>query len=221
MQSSHAHRKTRKSAAGMATKDRKRTTKTKKQKKPQDDGNRLEQDPQHREQGGWKIHLTIGPKSYEQRITLVKNWLKKNFKALGRVEVCSGGGESHGSWKHLCGGDQHEKDFTIYLGSYATMLKFVRRIEGDPIVEQLDPCKAGTDRIVGDSGKLGARFDPKQDEGRFRGLSGMPFTLEEARLVASGKTPLERSTNRTEAIKRSKARLREKFADYFLPEAIE
>jgi hypothetical protein len=100
---------------------------------------RIHADRRYQVDGGWKVHLTIGPDSYERRMTAVKRWLRKTFQ---------------GSWKHLDGGDQHEKNFTIYLGSYATMMSFVNRLEADPIIRQLDASKAGSaDRLVGNTGK--------------------------------------------------------------------
>jgi hypothetical protein len=132
----------------------------------------------------------------------MKDWLQKNFK---------------GSWKHLNGGDQHEKDFTIYLGSFATMMSFVRRLDNAPIVNQLDACNAGPeDRIVGDSGKLGARFDTKgtkERKGSFPlyGSNGVPIADRYWHMVLS---------DRKRAIRLSEELLRENFGDYFCPSEV-
>jgi hypothetical protein len=52
-------------------------------------------------------------------------------------------------WKHLLGGDQHKKDFTVYLGSYATMMVFVNNLENDPIVKQLSDFNGGSADTLG------------------------------------------------------------------------
>jgi len=90
----------------------------------------METDPEYKKQGGWKIHLTIGPASYEQKAAEVKDWLQNNFRISW-------------NWKHLCGGDKHEKDFTIYLGSFPTMMDFVQRLNQDPVILQVDASNAG------------------------------------------------------------------------------
>lgn len=167
----------------------------------------IRSDPEYRVNGGWKVHLTIGPNSYKQRASAVKRWLSRNI-----------GGTKHGDWKYLEGGDRHEKDFTVYLGSYETMIAFVNALEKDPIVEQLDASKAGSaDRIVGDSGKVGARFDPrgKAGLGWAYGWNGIPFELEDSRLV------LGRTRSAQDAAERPKAVLRTMYGDYFLPEGVD
>jgi hypothetical protein len=108
-------------------------------------------DPEYRTNGGWKVHLTIGPNLYEERAATVNRWLSRNLEGTEGVD-----------WKHCQGGTPHEKDFTVYLGSYENMIAFVTVLEQDAIVEQLDSFNGGpTDRIMGDSGKVGARFDPR------------------------------------------------------------
>jgi hypothetical protein len=150
---------------------------------------------------GWKIHLTIGPIAYEKRVKDISDWLHKNFR-FDR------------DWKHLEGGDKHEKDFTIYLGSYATMMYVVQRLENDPIIKQLDVSNAGpADRIVGESGKIGARFTT--NDLRIKGLDGIPVADKDAAAV------LIRGKALATAIQCSKASLRKRFGDYFLPLAVE
>jgi hypothetical protein len=123
-------------------------------------------------------------------------------------------------WKHLDGGTKHEKDFTIHLGSYATMTAFVTMLEQDPIVQQLDRFNGGTeDRCVGDSRKVGARFAPT-DKGTGSnwayGWNGIPFAVpEDARQIFS------RNCSRQEAADRPRAFLKAMFGDYFLPAGIE
>jgi hypothetical protein len=87
-------------------------------------------------------------------------------------------------WKHECGGERFEKDFTIYLGSYGTMVHFVADLEFSDISRHLDTSASGeSDRIVGSSGKCGARFDPRGATGRsdwVYGSRGIPFKQKEA-----------------------------------------
>ena len=165
-------------------------------------------DPEYRISGGWKVHLTIGTDSYEQRASAVKRWLSSTID-----------GTVHVDWKHLEGGDLHEKDFTVYLGSYETMIAFVNALEKDPIVEQLDAFNGGSaDRIVGYSGKVGARFDPRGEKAGWAwvyGWNGIPFAYEDARLVLTGKR------SRRDAAERPRAVLKAMFGDYFLPEGID
>jgi hypothetical protein len=164
-------------------------------------------DPEYRTSGGWKVHLTIGPNSYEQRASAVKRWLARNIE-----------GTEHVDWKHLEGGDLHEKDFTVYLGSYVTMIAFVNALEKDPIVEQLDDFNGpSSDRIVGDSGKVGARFDPRGERAGWDwvyGWNGIPFRLQDKRLVLAGKSGQD-------AAERPRAVLKDMFGDYFLPVGID
>lgn len=158
-------------------------------------------DPEYSRKEGWKLHLTIGPVAYDQRARAVFGWLDKNFS-------------SRRYWKHLSGGDRHEKDFTIYLGSYATMMSVVRRLENDPTIQQLDACNAGSaDRIVGDTGKIGARFTTNGFQ--IKGKNGIPVADDDVSAV------LTRGEALNMAIERSKASLRKKFGDYFLPMGIE
>jgi len=150
------------------------------------------------------VHFSVGPESYQERTAKIKSWLKSHYR---------GGG------KFRNGGEKHEKDFTIYLGSYATMMAFVRFVEDDPIVLLLDPSNAGpTDRIVGATGKIGARFDPRGSETRreswFYGYDGVPFTLEDQR------ASLARRKSRRELAEDRKTVLRQRFGDYFLPEGV-
>ena len=157
-------------------------------------------DPQSKTHGGWKVHLSIGPESYDERATKVERWLRRNYR---------------GEWKALDGGDMHEKDFTIYLGSYDTMMGFVGLFERSRIVGSIDSCKASTaDRIVGSTGKCGARFDPRGSGTRevwYYGHDGVPFTLDDKRAArAKRKSPTELAAGR-------KNLLREQFGDYFLP----
>lgn len=164
-------------------------------------------DPEYRTNGGWKVHLTIGPELYEQRASAVRLWLSQNVEGTESVD-----------WKHLEGGDQHEKDFTVYLGSYATMIAFVNALEKDPIVGQLDASKAGSgDRIVGESGKVAARFDPngqKAGPGWGNGWNGIPFASKDFRMFLATKRPQD-------AAKRPRSVLKAMFRDYFLPEGID
>ena len=122
-------------------------------------------------------------------------------------------------WKHLEGGTQHQEDFTVYLGSYETMNAFVTLLEHDPIVEQLDSFAGGPkDRIVGESGKIGARFDPRGERAGWNwvyGWGGIPYEPEDAKLVLYGKCSGQ------DAAKRPRAFLRTMFGDYFLPAGIE
>ena len=164
-------------------------------------------DPEYRTDGGWKVHLTISPHSYQQRATSVRRWLSRNFNGTEGMD-----------WKHLLGGDQHKKDFTVYLGSYATMMVFVNNLENDSIVKQLSDFNGGSaDRIVGHTGKHGARFDPCDRAGRvwLYGWNGIPFALEGARLVMGGKR------SREDAAERPRMALRAIFGDYFLPRGID
>jgi len=190
----------------MARTERKKVE-TDKSPQPPGDVSPLKPDPEYKENGGWKVHLTIGPDSYKQRVAAVKRWMRRNFE-----------GEEGVDWKHLDGGDPHEKDFTVYLGSYATMMSFVRRLENDPIVQQLDACNAGSaERIVGDTGRAGARFDPRgrrAGQDWLYGWNGIPFAFEDSRKVLRKESPAR-------AADRPKALLREMFGDYFLPEGIE
>jgi hypothetical protein len=122
-------------------------------------------------------------------------------------------------WKYLKGGDRHKKDFTVYLGSYETMIAFVNALEKDPIVEQLDASNAGSaDRIVGDSGKVGARFDPQgKKAGQLwsYGWNGIPFRLEDWRFARA------HTRSAQDAAERPKAVLKAMYRDYFLPEGID
>src|SRR5262245_59116970 len=83
------------------------------------------------------------------------------------------------AWKHLNGGDKHAKDFTVYLGSYATMTRFVDRLESSQVSGSLGPSNAGSaDRLVGSTSKCAARFDPRGNiAGRdwSYGWQGIPF----------------------------------------------
>ena len=167
-------------------------------------------DPEHCTNGGWKVHLTIGPNSgpnsYKRRVSAVDRWLSRNIERTKCPE----------DWKYLKGGDQYEKDFTVYLGSYETMIAFVNALEKDPIVKQLDASNAGpADRIVGASGKVSARFDPQGKEGGkwTYGWNGIPFALQDWRLTLT--RPAQ------EAAERSRAALKAIYGDYFLPESID
>jgi hypothetical protein len=159
-------------------------------------------------QGGWKVHLTIGPNDYQKRATEICCWLKTHVK--GREP-----------WKHLHGGEMHEKDFTVYLGSHATMMRFVSRIEGDPVINLLDPSKAGgEDRIVGKTGKLGARFDTgntKYLKGWFDyyGSKGIPVADQYA--VLKSRKCRNGHWLGPEAVRRSYELLKQQFGDYFEP----
>jgi hypothetical protein len=122
-------------------------------------------------------------------------------------------------WKYLTEGEPHEKDFTVYLGSYTTIIAFVNALENDPTIEQLDTSKAGSaDRIVGDSGKIGARFDPRgQKAGRLwtKGWDGIPFEpMKDFHLIEAGKRPQD-------VTKRPRSVLKAMFGDYFLPQGID
>jgi len=172
--------------------------------------NRFKPDPEYHEIGGWKVHLTVGPALYNRRTLTVKRWLRKNFEGEERFE-----------WKHLEGGDKHQKDFTIYLGSHATLTSFVSHLESDPIVEQLDASNAGSsDRIVGSTGKVSARFDPrgrKAGSEWFYGRNGISFPLEDQLKVLARKN----TQAWADAEEHAKAVLREIFGDYFMPKDID
>jgi hypothetical protein len=173
----------------------------------------IKPDPEY-STGGWKVHLTIGPDLYEQRVSAVKLWLKQNVE-----------GTCPRDWKYRTGGDRHEKDFTVYLGSYATMIAFVNALENDPIVHQLDTPKTASDRIVGKSGKVGARFDPYGRGKGWRGdwtygWNGIPFQVKDKILAMEG-TRTGNKTSWQDAAKRSSPVLKAMYGDYFLPEGID
>jgi len=134
-------------------------------------------DSEYTKQGGWKVHLTVGPANYDTHTTLLKLWLHHNFG---------------GTWKHLHGGEKYETDFTIYLGSRATLDRFVSIFEGSGALNLVVPSMAGsTDCIVGKSGKLAARFDTKgsaHEKGNFDyyGRAGIPIAYELAEIWAFG-----------------------------------
>jgi len=174
----------------------------------------LKPDPEYRTCGGWKVHLTIGPTSYTERVAAVKGWLERNLDGIKGLD-----------WKHGDGGDQHEKDFTVYLGSYATMTAFVVLLEQDPTSDQLDLFNGGNiDRIVGTSGKFGARFDLQEAKVDLRGAKlvdkwhkgwdGIPFTVEDVHRVWGGKSGQD-------AAQRPRVFLKTLYGSYFLPEDID
>jgi hypothetical protein len=179
----------------------------------------LKIDPEYETGGGWKVHLTIEPVSYQQKVATVEDWLEAIFKSKWRANFLWNA-DGVNVAKHLEGGEKHHKDFTIYLGSYATLMSFVRRFEDDPIVQQVDACKAGpADRIVGSTGKVGARFDPRGSRAGsqwVQGWNGVPFKpVEDTRKVFS------KMESYAQVAERRKSLLRETFGDYFLPEHVE
>ena len=170
--------------------------------------------------GGWKVHLTIEPDSYQRKAAAIRRWLKRVFA-----------GQRSNIWKHLQeDGTKYQKDFTIYLGSYATMLAFVDFVEASSVLQHVDASKAGTsDRIVGKSGKCAARFDPRgKTAGHlqwFYGWEGTPFedSDKRAEVRISGPAlsrPVSRESMEAIAI-RPKTMLRQMFGDYFLPEGVD
>jgi len=164
-------------------------------------------DARYAEDGGWKVHLTIGPELYEERSAKVGRWMEAKFA-----------GQPSYVWKNREGGDEHEKDFTIYLGSYATMMAFVEELERSKIIEQLDASNVPShDRVVGKTGKCSARFDPRGKlAGRdwFYGSNGVPFTKEDVMKRL-------RHVPDAEIVKPRKAALLAQFGDYFLPAGTE
>jgi hypothetical protein len=163
-------------------------------------------DARYAEDGGWKVHLTVGPELYAQRSAKVGSWLRTKFA-----------GQPSKVWKNLGGGDQNEKDFTIYLGSYATMMAFVDELERSDVIQQLDVSNVpGHDRPVGTTGKCSARFDPRTpaDWQWYYGSNGIPFTEEDV------KKRLRRIPD-AEIVRPRKAALRSRYGDYFLPAGVE
>jgi hypothetical protein len=164
-------------------------------------------DSRYENDGGWKVHLTVGAEAYERRVAAIKRWLRAYFGENGRK-----------AWKHLNGGDKHAKDFTVYLGSYSTMISFVDRLESSQICGDLGPSNAGAaDRVVGLTGKCAARFDPRGNTaGRdwFYGWHGIPFKEQDA-IRRLGKAPPEPLADVR------KEELRQLFGEYFLPDGVE
>jgi hypothetical protein len=164
-------------------------------------------DPRYETNGGWKVHLTVGKHAYGSRVAAIKRWLKRYFSDFGP-----------NAWKHLDGGDRHQKDFTIYLGSYATMVQFVAKLEASAVCRNLDQSNAGSaDRIIGSTGRCAARFDPRgviAGRGWRYGWQGIPFKEQDAIKRLAGVQPQRLASFR-------KSELRQMFGDYFLPEGVE
>jgi hypothetical protein len=99
------------------------------------------------------------------------------------------------------------------------MIAFVDNLEKDPVIEQLDAFNGGpTDRIVGKTGKVGARFDPGgQSVGQswVYGKNGVPLEFSEKSLI------LRRQRTWEEAVEHAQSLLKEIFGDYFLPEDVD
>lgn len=171
---------------------------------------RFATDNRFRDDGVWKIHLTIGRSSYAQKVAAVTAWLEENL-----------GPKEEGSWKYLDGGEKYKEDFTIYLGSYGKMMDFAQFLEADAVREQLAPSyrgrKGGTDRIVGTSGKLSARFE-WAPHGGAKGRNGMTFLYTEG--VRSGLPRLAPPPGpaREKAWADSSALHRTRYHGYFWPE---
>ena len=135
----------------------------------------------------------------------MKTWLQKDCR---------------GDWKHLSGGDKHVKDFTIYLGSYSSMMAFVCRLESDPIIQRLDLSTVGdSGRIVGVTNKVSARFDIQgKGFGDWTyGWNGIPFTPED--VTESWSETGKEAENKQRAASRPRRFLKRLFGDYFLPES--
>lgn len=164
-------------------------------------------DARYETDGGWKVHLTVGPDSYERKVMAIKRWLEGHLSD-----------HPANVWKNLHGGDRHEKDFTVYLGSYATMVEFVKALEASAVYEHLEASNAGSaDRRIGLSDKCGARFDPRGVcAGRDweRGWNGIPFTQQDVVRKIGGAKPGPLAEVR-------KIELRQLFGEYFLPEGVD
>lgn len=159
-------------------------------------------DPEYVKQGGWKVHLSVPEENYNSNVALIKQWLQNFFG---------------GTWKHADGGEKHECDFTVYLGSRATLNRFVEVFEGSSAIHWVGESKAGsTDCIVGVTGKVSARFDTKatdHEKGRFDhyGRGGIPIAQEYEDLWPPWNDP----NTRTQAVELSRQLLEKRFGTYF------
>jgi hypothetical protein len=111
---------------------------------------------------GWKIHLTVQPKSQK----FVYEWLRKNCKYI---------------WKYLHGGEEG-KTFTIYVGSWDDTEEFARVLMKS-IGDKID--KPRGDIVEHDLEvyqKVWARFDATRcHQYRFHqyGSYGLPYLLDD------------------------------------------
>jgi len=96
-------------------------------------------DHQYRDEGGWKLHLTVDPSNYEA----VDRWLYTKHR---------------GQYKLLSGGDHADgKDFTIYIGSRTDADTMSKQMTAE-IGHLLQPSTADwSDLLLTD--KIAARFD--------------------------------------------------------------
>ena len=96
------------------------------------------------EEIGWKMHLYVKPQNY----MFVDLWLQFNC--------------THG-WKHLGGGDDQQKSFTIYTGSWNNTAKLARSLKDELDDKPLEPAQLNFWTELTLLGKISARFNSLLD----------------------------------------------------------
>ena len=97
------------------------------------------QDEPYGKNVGWKIHLFVKPHNY----MFVYLWLKFNC---------------HHGWKHLAGGEDQQKDFTIYTGSWDNTASLSKKI-AEEIRDKLEEPQESLCTELTMFGRISARFN--------------------------------------------------------------